>query len=117
MKVNNLPITLPPLNSSFVTAPYPLYQQIGYSVAIFFTGTPTGSFSLEVSSDPCDVTAQPPTHWTVLADSTIAVSAAGDILYNVNEVMYNWVRIRYTDGSAGASSAVVSSCIINSKGF
>ena len=46
-----------------------------------------------------------------------AVSAAGNYMWNVTDVMYNYVRVVYTDTSSGTSTAIVTSLVFNGKGI
>lgn len=80
-----------------------------YAIQLTFTGTPTGTFKLQASCDPglnvnpTQVVQQSElTHWTDIADSSQAVSAAGNHMWTVQNAGYNWVRIVYTrDSSTG----------------
>lgn len=94
----------------------PLLSIFGYAIQLEFTGSPVGSFSVFVSCDPAyygQATGPQPSNWTLLANSTQAISAAGNILYNVNEVNYNWVYVAYTFGSGSGTL----NGTINLKGF
>lgn len=103
-------------NSTYV----PLKNIIMYSIAAIITGTPTGSLKLQASNDPetndsVPLSGAPPTNWTDVANSTVAVSAAGNTMWNVADVAYNYVRVIYTDSSSGASTAVMT-IVFNGKG-
>lgn len=116
------------LNTTFTTVPLQLRNIYGFAIqAVWATGTPNGTFKLQVSADPCVNAAtgplapaqlnQGPTHWTDLASSSYAIAASGDYVWNVFDTMYNWVRVVYTDSSGGTSTAVLSSLILNAKGI
>ena len=95
-------------------------QMFGAAVQIEFTGTPTGSFKLQASSDPyvANPTAlQAPSNWTDVADSTFTVSAAGNVMWNVSDIQYNWLRVVYSDTSSGMSTAIIADADANLKGF
>lgn len=104
-----------------------IYNAFLCSIQVVFTGTPTGTFKLQVSSDPAAaatatgraVTANEPTHWTDLANSTFTVSAAGDVSWGLSggDIAYNWARVVYTDGSSGSSTAIITSATANIKGL
>lgn len=102
MRVANFPITNfidGSMGASITSPAFSVYQIYGWSAQFTFTGSPVGTFTVEVSDDPYQNEyngPQTPTHWTVLADSSVAVSAAGDVMYNVNLAFYNWVRFIYT---------------------
>lgn len=93
-----------------------------YSVMCVITGTPTGTIKLQASNDPetndtmpLNNPQPPPTNWADIANTSVAVSAAGNTMYNVSDVAYTYFRVVYTDGSSGASTAVMS-VIVNAKG-
>lgn len=104
------------LNADLNSKAEQLYQCVGYAIQVVFTGTPTGTFKLQGSCDPYG-SGDPsfPKNWSDIADSSHAVSAAGDFLWNVFYVEYNWVRLVYADGSSGSSTAVLASARINAK--
>jgi len=116
MRVNNNNlVSAQILNATFNSAPQQLNQIFGYYIQLVITGTPTGTFTLQSSGDANsgDVF---PTNWAAVASSSQAVSGAGVYSYNVSDVQYNWVRLVYTDGSSGTSTAVLNATI-NTKGF
>lgn len=91
----------------------------GYSIQAVWTGTPTGTFKLQASCDPCnpyEPNQYVPINWTDIANSSAAVSAAGNFTWNIFWASYNWVRMVYTDGSGGTSTAVLTSVLFNAKG-
>lgn len=123
MKNYNKTILTPPvvMNTTITSAPLQIQNLFGFSIHVVFTGTPTGTFKLQGSNDPLydgPPSSQPatPTNWSDIDDSSEGVSAAGDFMWNVTDAMYNWVRLIYTDGSSGASTAVITSAIFNGKG-
>lgn len=103
-----------------VNGPYvPLKNIFMYSMAAIFTGTPTGTVKLQASNDPETNDSVPlpaPTNWVDIADSSFPITAAGETMWNVSEVGYNYVRVVYTDSSGGASTATMTT-IFNGKGF
>lgn len=108
------------MNATINSPALQTYQVFGYSVQVEFTGTPTGAFKLQASTDAFvanPTAAQLPVNWTDIADSTFTVTAAGNVMWNVSDVQYNWVRVVYTDASSGASTAVISASAANLKGF
>ena len=126
MKVYNVPnfISAQPLNVSFNSSAYQLNQAMGFSIQLVITGTPTGVFKLQCSDDANSGAQSPlaqnplsnPVNWTDVANSSFTVTAAGNIVWNVTSAMYNWIRVAYTDGSAGASTAIVNGTL-NHKGI
>ena len=122
MRVNNrqLKLNTQVMNTTITSDPQELFNIYGYAIQVFWSGTPTGTFKLQVSADPVAMgnPANPkPTNWTDLIDSPYAVSAAGNYMWNVFDAMYNWVRLVYTDGSGGISTAAITLSTINIKGI
>ena len=108
------------LNASINGPAIPLKYMFMYCIASIITGTPTGTLKLQASNDPetndtVPLSDNPPTHWVDVANSSFGVSASGETMWNVTDVAYNYVRVVYTDGSAGASTATMTT-IFNGKG-
>lgn len=106
------------MNKNLQSKACQLYQGTMYSFQVVFTGTPTGAFFLEASSDPYPaqtVQTPYPINWSVVANSTFNVSAAGDCMWTVQFPGYNWVRVCYTDSSSGDSTAIITSSTFNGK--
>lgn len=124
MKVYNTQNIIPAgtvMNHTITSTYYQLRDIYGFCIQVVYTGTPTGTFKLQASADPVPLagklSTEPPTHWTDIANSSYSVTAGGDYMWNVFDSMYNYVRIVYTDTSAGHSStAVITSATINAKG-
>lgn len=127
MRTVNIPNIIPSgtvMNTTINSSAIPLYQIYGYSIQAVYTGTPTGAFKLQGSSDPVpqagspSITAAPtPVNWSDIANSSESISAAGNFMWNVFDVMYNWVRLVYTDSSGGTSTAIVTVSTFNGKGI
>ncbi len=99
----------------------PLKNIYTYAMAVIITGTPTGSVKLQASNDPetndtsSNGSLPVPTNWTDIANSSFNVTTSGETMWNVNAVGYNYVRVVYTDGSSGVSTATMK-VIFNGKG-
>ena len=126
MRTFNKQITTNQLLNASYNSPYtPLKNIYTYSVAAIITGTPTGTIKLQASNDPETndtqtnstglIPAVGPTNWVDIANSSFSLSAAGETMWNVNAVGYNYVRVVYTDGSSGTSTARLA-IIVNCKG-
>jgi hypothetical protein len=108
-------------------SPYiPLKNIFMYAMAAIVTGTPTGTIKLQASNDPetndtqtNSTTNTPPSvapvNWVDIANSSFSLSSAGETMWNVHDVGYNYVRVVYTDSSGGASTATMN-IIFNGKG-
>jgi hypothetical protein len=124
MRVYNTPNIIPAatvLNTTVNSTPMQLYEMYGFSIQVVFTGTPTGTFKLQASDDPVYASNIPAgarvvTNWTDIDGSDQVVTAAGSVMWSATDAMYNFVRVVYTDASAGASTAVIASCTFNGKG-
>jgi len=121
MRIYNYPNIIPAgtvLNTTLHSKAMPVQYYLLYNIQAVWAGTPTGSFYLEASSDPCnDGIPGQPVNWTTIANSTEAISAAGNFMWNVYYIGYNWVRLSYSDGSSGASTATVTVSTFNGKGY
>lgn len=91
-------------------------QYFGGSIEAVFTGSPSGTFVVEVSSDnvqPCVVgqancpSAPNPggnvVNWVTYTGSSESISAAGNFLWNLTHAGYRWVRLVYTKSSGTGS--------------
>lgn len=81
------------------SAAFQIKEVTGWSAQFHFTGTPNGTLIAEVSADhgtfaPNDN--ESPAIWSLLEDSTTAITGAGNPGYNVRGEYYNWVRFTYT---------------------
>jgi hypothetical protein len=110
------------MNADFVSAPVMLKNIYTYSMAVIVSGTPTGSVLIQASNDPETNDTMPggipqpvPVNWVDIADSTFALTASGETMWNVNAVGYNYVRVKYVDSSGGTSSATAK-IVFNGKG-
>lgn len=112
-------------NDSLITAPVDLsipWQSMAiylghisnYSIQLFFTGTPAGSFKLQASNDQGHPNAQSLNqqsadvdNWTDVSGSTQIVDEAGDHTWQVENAGYAFVRVKWapTSGSASLTSA------------
>ncbi len=90
-----------------------------YSIQLVFTGTPNGSFKLQVSNDiganDLSLASASITNWTDLAGSSTTVSASGDLMFNANNAGYRWVRVVWTN-STSANPSTITSARFNVKG-
>lgn len=91
---------------SITSDPIWLGHIINYNIQVAFTGSPNGSFKLQVSNDAGRPEAAHEedrnfgiTHWTDMADSNQAIVAAGDHSYEVQAAGHRWVRLVWTPTS------------------
>lgn len=86
--------------------PFRIEHLHGYAIQAVFSGSsPTGTFKLQASCDhpKPDTTSQAPTNWTDVSGSSQAVSANGNVLWDVSLPGYSWVRVVYTRSSGTGS--------------
>ena len=117
--------TTVPMNANYNSPYTPLKNIYTYSMAAIVTGTPTGTIKLQASNDPETNDTQTnstglspavgPSNWADITGSTFSLVAAGETMWNVNAVGYNYVRVVYTDTSGGTSTATMN-LIVNCKG-
>lgn len=102
------------LTSSTELKPVWLGHIANYAIQLVFDGAPVGSFKLQASNDLGNSTSASAsmqdsgiTNWTDIADSAAAISAAGDVMWQVENAGYNWVRVVWTvtSGSGNITSA------------
>jgi len=88
------------LGSSFNSSTVDISEVIGYAVQLTYTGTPTGSLTINASNDG--------TNFFTVATVTLTGSA-GTNVQNFTQAHYKYVRISYTFTSgAGTLTAYVS---------
>lgn len=107
------------MGANITSEAVPLNQIYTFAIQAVYTATPTGTLKLQASCDPyinTMPTAELPTNWTDIANSSISITAAGNYMWNVSDIGYNWVRLVYTDGSGGTSTAALT-VTFNGKGF
>lgn len=116
------------LNATLNSAPMQLQNMYGFAIQLVYTGTigtGGGTFKLQGSADSVYATpnnslsAQTPTNWSDIANSSTAILAGGgggNVMYNVFDAMYNFVRVVYTDASGGTSTAILTVATMNGKG-
>lgn len=125
--------TAQPLNVNS-NSPYVQLKNIyTYSIAANYTGSVTGTIKLQASNDPetndtqvnvpyganqnpTNPPSKAPVNWADI-DGSVFTLAPGitETLWNVDAVGYNYVRVVFTDGSGGTSTATMN-IIANCKG-
>lgn len=122
MSINNVQAIIPAgtrMNTTINSQAMSLQKMIDFSISVFFTGTPTGSFKLQMSNDPYVIPNNTnnyvPVNWVDIANSTFTVSAAGNVGWDYGTCGFDYVRAVYTDTSGGTSTAVITVSQFNGK--
>ena len=112
MRISNKEITITKdLESSQNSDAIWLGHIANAAIQIVFTGTPNGTFKLQASCDEPkkgDEAGTVPTNWTDVVDSSQAITAAGDHIYEMQNIGYTFVRLVWTDASSGSPSVITS---------
>ena len=119
MRIQNekLELSSNDLTSPITSSPLWLAHIVNYSIQITTSGTPNGTFKLQVSNDEGSKSGSNATvlNW---ADSVInvTITSAGSIILEDKDCTSRWVRLVWTDsGSAGGS--VIEEVRFNVKGI
>jgi len=88
------------MSASFQSEQVQLAQRGGFSIYAVFTGAPVGSLYISVSIDGIS--------WALLPDSTVAVTEAGDVFYNVTDSKYLLARLHWavTSGTGNMDASI-----------
>ena len=122
MKIENCPITFSStsLGADITSHAMSLQHIAMYCIQIVMSGTPTGTFKLQLSLDEgapsantYDAKVAGVTNWTDVGDSQQNVTDAGSVTWNVADSAYNWVRVVYLRDS---STGTITSARANLKG-
>lgn len=107
--------------ANIVSDPILLAYADQFAITAFWTGSGTGSFKLQGSTDKERVLDQAVVNgvadpkivnWVDIPNSTQASSVGSPLMWNYSEVGYRWVRIVYTV----ASSSITLSVTVQLKG-
>jgi hypothetical protein len=108
----------PDLSASLNLKPIWLGRAALAAIQIVFSGSsPTGTFKLQASCDPGNPQSQSEaqqyagvTNWTDVANSSNAVTDSGNLLWNISDPGYQWVRVVWTRTS-GTGNITVARCV------
>lgn len=112
------------MSADIVSEPIWLGHIAYYSIQLFWTGDPDGTWTLEMSNDAGNPNAAKEedrdfkiTHWTTIGGSSSVISAEGDQGYNVENAGYRYVRVKWTASSSGTGSPTLVSARFAAKGI
>lgn len=116
---NNLILDGTDMTANIVSSPIYVGNIINYSIQLVYTGAPNGAFDIQVSNDKVDsikdVESSDITNWTTLTTLSETVTTAGNLIIEVPDITYQWIRLIWTDSTSGAST--ITSAIYFLKGF
>jgi hypothetical protein len=99
-------LTAQSMATSFQSDAILIDQIYGLSFQAVATGSPVGSFAIQLSNDLTD-SKSAVTNWTTYTASAAAVSAAGNTFINYDGVHAKWARLIYTATSGTGSASVI----------
>jgi len=88
--------------------PISLRHLSAYSIQVTTTGTPSGTFKLQMSNDNPEYGGKYPLStmtWVDIDGSTLTVTAAGNIAWNAQGAGYLWARVVWTKSSGTGTIA------------
>ena len=122
MSLNNIQNIIPKgtvMNGTITSLACSLQKMYNFSITVIFTGTPNGSFKLQMSNDeyfiPNNTNPNVPVNWQDIAYSTFIVTAAGSVTWDYGTCGFNYVRVIYLDASDGVSTAQITASQFNGK--
>lgn len=86
------------MSASFESDKLYLGDKKHYCFHAIYTGSPVGTMIVQVSVNGSD--------WETLTDSSVAISAAGSQMYNVEKAAYSMARIKYTKTSGSGTMTI-----------
>jgi hypothetical protein len=103
------------MNSTLKGSAIDVSSAFGFSFIVRWTGSPVGTLSIQASNYVQVGNETPPdSSFTTDSVATLAVSAAGEKLFNISDVGYRWVRLVWTFTSGTGTFTVAQ---FNSKGI
>lgn len=102
------------LGANWTSRPIWLGHICNFSIQLVFTGSPQGTFTLQMSNDAGHIDAQSKAvqssgvvNWTTIAGSSQSILAAGDHSYQFENAGFQWVRVVWTfsSGTGNLTSA------------
>jgi hypothetical protein len=100
-------VTAGDMSGAITSSPVRMDQTSSLSIQAVFTGSPAGSFKVQISNDDAS-----PTNWSDYANSTVTISGAGNQAWDIWAVAAKWVRLIYTpSGGSGTLNARANSRI------
>ncbi len=99
--ISSLPIDGYNTSASVTSNPISLKHVYGFSVTASWTGSGTGTFTLQACNDietPTDYALTYPglTNWVTIANSSQASSLGSPLMWNYSNTMYRFMRVVFT---------------------
>jgi hypothetical protein len=101
--------TAVPMTANYQTTPLKTERTEFVSIQAVWTGTPSGSFTIQLSNDPTD-NPSVVSNWTDYTGSAFVVSAGGTYVWNM-QCAAKWFRLNYnfTSGTGSLTNVWASS--------
>ena len=104
------------MTGTVTSSAYDIRNQDNVSIQLNFSGTPTGVFNIQGSVDYQQLVYPPnPGNWIslVLSPMPIASGSAGNILLDLNQLSFPYIRVQYVPTSGtGTLDAYVSTKVV-----
>ena len=104
-------ITNAAMTQSLTSSVVDLNQMIVFAVQAVYSGSPSGTLSLQASCDNVP-SANQVVNWTTIANSAVNITTAGSSSWNYSLVGYRWVQAIYTFSSGSGTLNIT----LNAKG-
>lgn len=121
MRTCNHILTSGSVSSSFSTSPFRVENMDRVSVQLVQSGTAlTGTYTLYASNDFGKAHLTDPTNatgiftWTAVSDSSQALTGSGDVMWNVADIGWRWLKVGFSKTATAATGTVV--ITVNAKG-
>jgi hypothetical protein len=62
-----------------------------FAIYAKYTGAPNGEIKLEASIDNTST----PTNWVQVSGSAVTITGADEVLWNMTNASYKWIRVKY----------------------
>jgi hypothetical protein len=79
----------------------------GCSLQLKYSGSPVGTITVEATDD--EIVPAVTRNWAPMTGSSVAISSAGDWIYNIADLNVGFVRLKYTftSGSGTLTAKIV----------
>ena len=86
------------MGASFNSSAIDILHYKCYSASLIYTGSPVGTIKIQISNDT-----DSPQNWSDVDNSSLAISAAGSVTYEITDACSTFLRFVYTRTSGSGS--------------